>query len=233
MKKFLLAVAFVLSGTVASFAQGSLSNNPQSAPRFRSNGSENSGFGVKGGVNLASALGDGADKMYKDINSVTQYHFGAYAQIGVTNRFSIQPELLYQRKGFKVKGEESFAAGSTTATVGDEKSIKLSYLSVPVLFVFNVFENVALQVGPQASYLLNLRDGSESLSPNAYRYKSFDVGVVGGVEAKLEFLRLGARYDYSLTDLRNSGKFTVSDISYEAQSDIRNGVFQVYVGVGL
>jgi Outer membrane protein beta-barrel domain len=236
MKKLLLAAFILLNGSMASIAQSTLSNNPQSAPRFRSNGSENSGFGLKGGINLSDAVGAGTNKMYESVDWITQYHFGAYAQIGITNRFSIQPELMYQRKGFEVKGETASTTvdGVTTTVKEGDKTIKLSYLSVPVLFVFNVFDNVAIQVGPQASYLLNVRDGgSETVSPEAYHYKSFDVGVVGGVEAKLEFLRFGARYDYSLTDLRDKGDFSISSVTRQAQSDIRNGVFQVYVGVGL
>lgn len=230
MKRLLLAGLLALGASAAS-AQASLSNNPQAASarvqNFRSNGAENSGFGIKGGVNLCDALGDGASKMYKDPGWLTQYHFGAYAQIGITNTFSIQPEVLYQRKGFK--GTEVLASGSTEA---EEKSIKLSYLSVPLLFVFNPFDNLAIQIGPQASYLLNVRDGgSSTVDADAYHYKQLDLGVVGGLEAKFEFLRVGARYDYSVTDLRDEGQF--QDGVRQAYKDINNGVFQIYLGVGL
>ena len=169
--------------------------------------------------------------MYTGVDWLTQYHFGAYTQIGVTNRFSIQPEILYQRKGFKATGEKAVQSQDPTL---EGTTTKLSYLSVPVLLVFNVFDNVAIQVGPQASYLLNVRDGKKTIDASTYKFNSVDVGVVAGLEAKIEFLRVGARYDYSLTDLRKGGDFSIGNLSpRRAGADIRNGVVQVYLGVGL
>lgn len=219
MKNLVLAAALLVAGPLATFAQSSLSNNPQSSPRFRSNGAENSGFGVKGGVNFNSLQGDGAKKMYSGgVEGLTQYHVGAYAQIGVSNRFSIQPELLYQRKGYKAT---------------DSVTVKLSYLSLPVLMVVNVFDNVAIQIGPQVSYLLNLHEGAKTYDASGRNYNSVDVGVVGGIEAKIEFLRIGARYDYSISDLRKDGSFRDGTVVRQTVADVRNGAFQVYLGVGL
>ncbi len=233
MKNLIIASFLLLGGPLAAIAQPSLSNNPQSTPRFRSNGAENSGFGLKGGVNFNSIKGDGVNKLYDGgTDGLTQYHFGAYAQIGVSNWFSIQPELLYQRKGFKGKEVLRNRADLADST-GTNSTVKLSYLSVPVLFVFNVFDNVAIQIGPQVSYLLNIRSGDKQVDADAYKFNSVDVGAVGGIEAKLEFLRFGARYDYSLTDLRSGDAYSVNSIKRQAQSDIRNGTFQVYLGVGL
>lgn len=227
----------LFTGPLTAWAQSRLNNNPQSGPRFRSNGAENSGIGLKGGVNFNSIQGDGIKKMYSDANRITQYHFGAYAQIGISNWFSIQPELLYQRKGFKTTGETQINFTNRADSLVSGKTTKLSYLSLPVLLVFNVFDKVAIQVGPQISYLLNIHDGTKTIDASKYKYNSLDLGVVGGVEAKIEFLRVGARYDYSLTDLRKGGTFDLTvdnnQVRRQAEADIRNGVFQVYVGVGL
>jgi hypothetical protein len=227
MKKHLIASLLLLASPLVASAQ-SAPSGPKPIPSFRSNGAENAGFGIKGGVNFNSLQGDGVKKLYAGTSSLTQFHVGAYAQFGVSNWFSIQPELLYQRKGFKSSGEilpdSSKLPGSTT---------RLNYVSLPLLFVFNVFDNLAIQVGPQASYLFGVRNGSESLEASTYNYNTFDIGAVGGIEAKLEFLRFGARYDYSLTDLRKAGNFSVSNVSRRAEADIRSGVFQVYLGLGL
>lgn len=231
MKKLFLASLFVLAGTSNCLAQAQLRNNPQSASqtRFRANSSENSGFGIKGGVNLASINGDGVGKRFKDQKGLLQYHFGIYAQIGVTNWFSIQAEALYQRKGYKAK--ETLLRRNGTDSTSFDNTVKLSYVSAPVLFVFNPVSNIAIQVGPQFSYLLNVREGDDQVDAETYNYKVFDLGLVGGVEAKLEFLRIGARYDYSLSDLRTEGNF--QNATRRAEKDIRTGTFQVYLGVGL
>lgn len=251
MKHLLFAAFLLLAAPVTVVAQASLSNKPHSSsPRFRSNGADNSGVGVKGGLNFNSVQGDGLKKLYNGkIDGLMQYHFGAYAQIGVNNWFSIQPELLYQRKGFKAAGDSSKIiyrnrantadSASMTEINSDQRTIKLSYLSVPILLVFNVFNHIAIQVGPQFSYLTNVRNNGKTLVASAYNYKAVDIGLIGGIEAKIEFLRIGARYDYSLTDLRKAGAYTITNTSARtvtqrrAQSDIRNGVFQVYLGVGL
>ncbi len=210
----------------AAHAQASLSNSPQAAAarNFRSNGAENSGFGIKGGVNINNIVGDGASK-YEGRESFVSFHAGVYAQIGISNRFSVQPEVLYQRRGFK--------STSLSAAGSEAQSVKLNYVSVPFLLTFNVFDNVALQVGPQASYLFSINQGGEQIAADTYRYNSFDYGAVGGIEAKLEFFRIGARYDYSLRDLRKTGDFSLNGITQKVEGDIRNGSFQVYLGVGL
>lgn len=228
MKRLFYAALLLVAAPLAAWAQPNLSNNPQAAPRFRSNGAENSGFGVKGGVNFNSIQGDGLSKMYSgSVDGLTQYHVGAYAQIGISNRLSVQPELLYMRKGFKATEMLPDGTSSSKATT------RLSYLSVPVILAINVFDNVAIHLGPQVSYLLNVHDSSKKVDSEAYNYNSLDVGAVGGLEAKIEFLRIGARYDYSLTDLREGKDFQIANVTRKAEADIRNGSIQVYVGVGL
>lgn len=175
---------------------------------------------------MNNIMGDGASK-YPNRETFVSFHAGVYAQIGISNRFSIQPEVLYQRRGFKSTSLSLNSAGN------EIQSVKLNYVSVPFLLTFNVFDNVALQVGPQASYLFSINQGGEQIAADTYRYNSFDYGAVGGIEAKLEFLRMGVRYDYSLRNLRNTGEFSIKGVTEKVEGDIRNGSFQVYVGVGL
>ena len=236
MKKLLLASFLLLAAPVVAVAQKSLRNKPASSPRFRSNGSDNSGVGVKGGANFVSIKGNGLDKMYSGAKGLTLFHFGAYAQIGITNRFSVQPELLYQRKGFS--GSEIFRNRANTAdSTGNKSTIKTSYLTVPILLVFNVIEHVSIQAGPQFSYLLNVHPAGRTIDASSSNYNSVDVGLVGGIEGKFEFLRIGVRYDYSLSDLRKAGSFpvpkTIPVVTQNAQADIKYSAFQVYLGVGL
>jgi hypothetical protein len=233
MKNFFLAAFLLLAGPLTALAQPALSNTPQPIPHFRSNGAENSGLGIKGGVNLSSLQGVGVKKMYDDVKLVTQFNVGVYAQFGVSNRFSIQPELLFQNKGFKSTGDILRNRANTSDSIGAGSTTKLSYISLPLMLVFNVFDNVAIQVGPQASYLVNVRNGSQTIEVSTYKFNTIDVGIAAGVEAKMEFLRFGARYDYSLTDLRTKGDFSINNISRRTETDIRSGVFQVYLGLGL
>jgi hypothetical protein len=56
-----------------------------------------------------------------------------------------------------------------------------------------------------------------------------EYGVVGGVEARVGPARLGARYDLGLADIYNDPK----DASADAFDNVKNGVFQVYLGIGI
>lgn len=54
-------------------------------------------FGLRAGANLANVGGDEAD----DAKMKIGYHIGAYANIGLTDMFAIEPGLLLSTKGAK------------------------------------------------------------------------------------------------------------------------------------
>jgi len=56
-------------------------------------------FGVKGGVNSATISGDDIN----DAKSRTSFNVGVLAEIPITERLSIQPEVMYSGQGFDVK----------------------------------------------------------------------------------------------------------------------------------
>jgi hypothetical protein len=175
---------------------------------------DNSGFGIKGGVNFNMLRG--SDKgVLKDLEYPTTFHAGFFGQFPVAGSgfFSIQPEFLFNRKGFK----------------SDSLEVKTDYLEVPLLFVFNVFDNVSFHIGPTASVLLTVKEnGIEKGEGTKKQMNSFNYDLAAGVEGRIEFARIGARYNMGLNDIykekRTIGSHTVQDL--------KNGVFQVYVGVG-
>lgn len=76
MRKLLLVFAMSLGAVVTVNAQ---ENN----------------FAVKGGVNIATLIGDDVS----DVNGTIGFHVGALYQLGITDNFSFQPELLLSAKG--------------------------------------------------------------------------------------------------------------------------------------
>lgn len=57
-------------------------------------------FGVKAGVNFASLGGDDAS----GFDGLTSFHVGALAEIGISEKFAIQPELVYSLQGASAAG---------------------------------------------------------------------------------------------------------------------------------
>lgn len=110
MKKLLFAIAFLYAGTL-------------SAQQFE--------FGAKAGVNFASLNGDDIE----GLDGRTGFHLGLVAELPVSEKFSVQPEVLYSALG-------------ATASEGDG-TIKFDYISLPVMAKYYVVDGLSLEAGPQ------------------------------------------------------------------------------------
>ncbi|HSI90541.1 MAG TPA: porin family protein [Adhaeribacter sp.] len=177
----------------------------------------NGGFGIKGGVNFNMLRGADKSKL-QNLNNETTWHAGVFAQFPVAGSdfFSIQGEALFSRK--------SFTSDDSIST-----KYKMDYVDVPLLFVFNVLDNVSFHVGPYASLLLTVQENDSEVGEAQKKLlNSFGYGLAGGVEAKISFARVGARYNLGLNDIYKTPKM----IGNESIQDLKNGNFQVYVGVG-
>ncbi|MBK0403340.1 PorT family protein [Adhaeribacter sp. BT258] len=176
---------------------------------------DNSGFGIKGGVNFNQLRGDDKGNI-NNLKNLTTWHAGIYGQFPVAGSrvFSIQPEILFNRRAFEAQ---------------DTVEMKMDYLEVPFLFVFNVLDNLSFHVGPQAGVLLTVQENERELGESTKdRMNSFVYGAVGGVEARVSFARVGARYHLGLNEIYKEP----STIAGKTVEDLKNGQFQIYVGVG-
>ena len=119
MKRYLIAMmttALFISGTVAA---------------------QNVNFGIKGGLNLYNISQENNSRF----DQKAGYHFGILAHIHVTDRFAMQPEIVYSVQGAKY------------AVAGVETRVNLDYVNVPILFQYMFDNGFRLQAGPQAGFL--------------------------------------------------------------------------------
>ena len=178
---------------------------------------DNSGFGIKGGVNFNMLRGDSKD-MLANFKNQTTWHAGIYGQfpIAASNVFSVQVEALYNNREFE----------------SDELDLKLNTVEIPFLFVYNFLDNVSLHVGPYAGVLLSANEnGREAPEAEKKKLNSFNYGVAGGLEARVFIARIGARYGLGLNDVFKEDKF-LDAAKTKVINDVKNGVFQVYLGIG-
>ncbi|WP_162055515.1 porin family protein [Pontibacter pamirensis] len=168
----------------------------------------NEGVGIKGGVNFSRVHGSDKDNL-GDVSGHTNFHAGVFAQFALTEFFSIQPEVLYSRTGYE----------------RNDSTFRFNYFDVPVLAVFNISDNFSVHLGPQVGLMIaSKEDGSEiDLGP----YNTFSYGAAAGLEGRINRFRLGARYVHGLADLRKE-----DDAGNSIDQDIKNGVIQVYIGIG-
>jgi len=113
-------------------------------------------FGVKAGVDLATIkvkmLGTTASA------SETGFFLGAFANLGVSEKFSVQPELLY-------------------VAISDS-----NFLSVPVLAKYNVAEKLGLIAGPSLNYFMDAEE--DKLKVNVDFGAMYDITEEIDVNAK-------------------------------------------------
>jgi hypothetical protein len=153
--------------------------------------------GIHAGFKVGSTINKISGKSFKD-EFTYGYHAGAFLQIGLGSRWSIQPEVLYNQVNTDTTDRFSELYKLSANKISN---IKLSYLTVPVLLNYNLGSNFALQAGPQFGILLDqnrnlLENGKDAFSKG-------DFSMLGGVQIKLSSLRIYGRYAIGLNNLND------------------------------
>jgi hypothetical protein len=155
------------------------------------------GIGIKAGANFANQ-----DVENINIETVTDYHFGAYVNLNLSEKFGITPEVLYTAYGTK----------------WDDIKVDYDYIAIPVMFRFKPVSLLSLEAGPQFSFLTKAEN--EDLGDIKDQLKNNDFGLGFGAALHLPLgLNVGARYVLGFTD--------ISDVSGQS---IKNRTFQIYAG---
>jgi hypothetical protein len=167
MKKFFVFAALTVFGMVSAQAQDIW-------------------FGAKGGVNFASLNGDDTD----DLDGRTSFHVGAVANIGISELFAIQPEIIYSAQGF------------SDDTAGVDITGQLDYINVPIFADFTIAEGFSLQGGPQFGFNISSELDSDDGSADIDDVESFDLGAGIGAQYKLPMgIFFQARYVIGFSDI--------------------------------
>ena len=177
-------------------------------------------FGIKAGASLSNFVGN-------DVPSSSSYLFGYnagfLANIALSDRFSVQPELLYSTKGAKNK----FDALGTSITATQS----LHYIELPIL-VKAKFNQLFVEAGPQFGGLLRAKSKVEGGSAsgdenNTKQFIFLDFGYAVGIGYQsASGPMVGARYNGGLSNVAES----VSVNGQSTQAKARNNAFQLYVG---
>ena len=148
-------------------------------------------FGLKAGANLQKING----VPFKD-KFAFGYQAGAFAAIGITSKFGIQPEVLFSSANSDTATQFSTVYGFKKAD-----KIKLNYLDIPVLLNLKVAQFITIQAGPQFSMMFNK---NESLLKNGETaFKKGNVSAVAGLQINLTKFKIYGRYVAGLSNLNN------------------------------
>ena len=172
-------------------------------------------IGIKVGSNITKVDG----KSFKD-EFRYGYHLGGFAEIGLGGKLSLQPEVLFNQ--YQTKVDSSFKNVYQNAlNFSDNREVKLSYLSVPVLLNYKLGNALTLQAGPQFGILLDqdknlVQNGKEAFSKG-------DFSMLGGASINISKLRLTGRYMVGLNNIND----------LDDQNKWKNQGFQVSLGISL
>lgn len=110
-------------------------------------------FGVKGGLNYSSIVGDLTDGLKFRFSG----HAGVFLEVDFYGNFKLQPELLYSSQGFQYSTD--LAAIETGGSVGQgndfRTNVQLNFITIPILGKFALNDQLDVAFGPQFGFLLN------------------------------------------------------------------------------
>jgi hypothetical protein len=154
------------------------------------------GIGIKGGANFSNLSSDNFNT-----SSVTSYHAGVYANIKLSEKFGVTPEVLWSSQG------------------ADLNNVKLetNYITVPVMLRWRIINLISLEAGPQFNILTSAESGGMDVTDDLST-TSFCAAFGGLVHLPLGF-NAGVRYVMGLSDLSDNG-----------MGELMDRTFQVYVG---
>lgn len=167
--------------------------------------------GLKGGVNMYKIEGSSFSEEFR-----YGYNAGAFAEINLSKKVGIQPELLWNQAQTRTttKFHDMYNGG-----MSELKDVKLNYLSIPVLLNYSPSRLITFQAGPQFGILLNKNE--KLLENGRQAFKSGDLSMLGGVQLNLGSVKLGGRYAVGLMN--------INDI--DDRDKWKNEGFQLYLGL--
>lgn len=159
---------------------------------------QNFGVGIKAGTNLTKISG----KQFKDEFNFG-YYAGVFAEFELSKTWGLQPEILYNQVNTKTTSNFDSAIGTWPK---DISSIKLNYLTIPILLRCNINKFVSLHAGPQFGLLLNKDESAwQTVSATGTNtrtaIKSGDLSVIGGITVNVTSLRIFGRYVVGLNNI--------------------------------
>lgn len=153
-------------------------------------------IGFKGGPNYVNnvfiAAPEGIDDSFRKYR--LGYHVGAYSKFFLTEKITLNPELLFSSKGFKTEGSDGQR----------DVMFHFNYVNVPMTIGYTFSETFMIESGLEFGYLLSstLKQGASSSNGSAFANRDFDFGAVFGLRLNVKNdLAVGARYIHGLASV--------------------------------
>lgn len=154
------------------------------------------GLGIKAGANFANVSSDDFDT-----SSKTSFHAGAYANISLSEKWGITPEVLWSSQGGEL----------------DDVEFNTNYVTVPIMLRWRVIDLISIEAGPQFNILTDAESGGIDVT-DELASPSYCAAFGAVLHLPLGF-NGGLRYVAGLTDIDDDEDVKITENN-----------FQIYVG---
>ncbi len=169
---------------------------------------QNLEFGLKGGLNYASYR---APNAFVDVyKGKFGFYVGGFATFAITEKFKVQPELLFALQGarFVIKDIEIRESAEGMPRIGDlKKNMNETTILLPIMGQYHINETVYLEAGPQFGFILSTKeklitsptDDPNFNAPSTANPDTFDAGLAFGAGYRFNpNIGLNLRYYYGV-----------------------------------
>ncbi|MDD2985767.1 porin family protein [Flavobacterium sp.] len=141
-------------------------------------------FGVKAGANFSNFTGDA------DVDGRTGFYIGGLADFTVSEKFHVQPEVLYSMEG--------------------GKDAELDFVRIPIMAKYYVMDGLNLQAGPMLGFKIGGEDGLDEAT------KSLDYGLGFGAAYELPIgVFFDLRYNLGLANISDNDMFDLGTTAFQ------------------
>lgn len=191
-------------------------------------------FGVTGGMGYVNTARDFEPESSKydyfgfDYSYRISYLGGAYCTYSLSDNFKLRTEFLFSSKG----GRYEFNDAGSNVNI----NLRLSYISIPVLFQLRLVDELSLEIGPEIGYLLAAsvkRKGFDSFDVDNLYNNETDFGISSGFRYFItQKITTSLRYTHGLSTIREDNIFDSFAIP-SGNVSFHNRSFQLSVSYGL
>ncbi len=192
-------------------------------------------LGFKAGLNYSKVSSTDFAGFSPNFKTIDGGMIGALAEVGITDQFSLQPEITYTTKGFKIKEGIDIKLFDFNIPLGVQAITKFKYLEIPLLAKYK-FGDKAVKAyviaGPSVGYatkgtiktkanfiVVDIPLNTSDINLNNNNIQRFDFsGVIG---AGLDFtvgngaIFIDARYVHGFSKMDN---LSIADLSVQNRS---------------
>lgn len=151
-------------------------------------------FGIKAGTDIKKLSGKSFDDQFS-----YGYHAGLFAEIGLSKKFGIQPEVYFSQ--VNIDTSSHFSDVYSTVNFQHISKARMKYINIPLLLSYKASKFVSLQAGPQFGILMD--KGNTVLQNGQDAFKKGDFSLLAGIQLNISRIRLYGRYGLGLSNIND------------------------------